>query len=134
MINWGKPILIGGFHRLFKLAGTLNDSQLVVTTDGTQGQQMLFFVNEHGDSSFLHNGKLFHGPKFSNEPPKPVVTNNWTNVYSDGELGGVCRDRQEAESTYRNCFGTLKRVGMLRTMVAVHDDGNVTVTSHFEKV
>jgi hypothetical protein len=89
MINWAKPILINGAHETFKLAGTLDGFQLVITTSGPQGTQTLFKVYDSDGSSVrlepYAGGRNVEGPTFSNEPELVTMTSEcFMNINSDG--------------------------------------------------
>jgi hypothetical protein len=135
MINWAKPILINGVHETFKLAGTLNDKQLVVTTD-SMGHQTLFGVNSRTGSSerFASDG-LYVGPKFSNEP-ETITTSTYYNIYSNGEVRGNHKTRESAHTGAEISAKTrgLVRVACLCATVTVTNGGQVAVTNTWEPI
>jgi len=125
MINWAKPILINGLHETFKLTGTLNGKQLVVTTAGPQAIQTLFLVdNDTGESirmSPLNAYDPIRGPQFENEH-KPIEFEHFLNIYEDSHVA--------YHTTEASAEAGTRIAGHLRARVklSIHVSGNGSVT------
>jgi len=121
MINWNKPILIDGVPETFKLAGTLNDKQLVILTSGPQGAQTLFMVYADGSSivfdPYPHRPDGRAGPKFENEPELLTMSPTcFMSIYEDGTWR--CDLSREA-ADLSNCKSS-RRVACLKVVLTVN--------------
>jgi hypothetical protein len=125
MINWAKPILINGLHETFKLTGTLNGKQLVVTTAGPQAIQTLFLVdNDTGESirmSPLNAYDPIRGPQFENES-ESIEIERFLNIYEDSHVGIHTTEDNARAGT--GIAGNLR--ARVRLNIRVSGNGSVT--------